>query len=347
MIIHRSGAVLFAMAAMAAQQSTEAGEQALRSATGRALQGKVAEAVTLLEQVPQSEFSEPDRAIRNCMIERFRLHAEEDPQIEAGVITDGALRLYRSYWQNSLLRPETRAAEEERLTDGLRALLGLPADAGWAAVEDTLGKRIAAEGRHVLMGRTPPLLEFIVWGSESVEARQVPLPEGRHSVTVKILDNFSSLGWSAFATCDRAFTGGWVKPDAIHAVRPGWKDLAAENFQVSFLAHETQHFADKERFGELSSWELELRAKLAELALADSTLPRIVSAFLSNQGGDPSVPHSYANRIVLSWLADELGVCDPAALAEVPPVAVRAAAKALLVRDSASRELIRSGSPGS
>ena len=272
------------------------------------------------------------------MIERFRTNSESGQQSATGVVSESALRLYRSYWRASLLRPETRAAQEERLTQSLRALLGLPADAGWNRVEAELRQRMAAEGHHVLMGRTPPLLEFMVWSSEISDVRQVALPEGKHSIKVKILDDFASLGWSAYATCDRSFTGGWVKPEAIYAVRPGWTDLVAENFQVSFLAHETQHFADKERFGELESWELEYRAKLSELALADTTLSRILSAFLANQGGDPSVPHSYANQIVLSWLASELQVADPEAVIAMPEETIRRAAKALLLRDTAARK---------
>ncbi|MGI8706028.1 MAG: hypothetical protein ACR2JJ_09605, partial [Sphingomicrobium sp.] len=123
--------------------------------------------------------------------------------------------------------------------EGLRVLLELPANSGSDVVEAKLRERLKAGGHHVLMGRTPPLLEFMVWSSETSDVHQVALPEGSHSIEVKILDDFASLGWSAYATCDRSFTGGWVKPDAIYAVRPGWKDLTAENFQVSFLAHET------------------------------------------------------------------------------------------------------------
>lgn len=343
MAIKQSVILPFVLAISAVQQSTEAGEQALRSASGRALQGNVAEAVALLEQVPASEFNEKDRAVRACMIERFTSGSEDSRKGRAGTVADEALGLYRSYWRASLLKPETTAEQEKQLMDGLRALLGLPADAGSERVEAELGRRLAAEGHHVLMGRTPPLLEFVLWRSETEKVRRVPLPEGEHSIRVKILDDFASLGWSAYATCDRSFTGGWMKPDGIYAVRPGWKDLAAENFQVSFLAHETQHFADQKRFGKLESWELEYRAKLAELALADATLPRILSAFASNQGGNPSVPHSYANRIVLSWLASELHVADVEAVAEVPKERIRRAAKALLTRDTAARKRLACG----
>jgi len=343
--MHQFTLFIVAVASSAVVQSSEVAEQALRSASARALQGNAAEAVALLERVPASEFSEKDQVIRACMIDRFRADSERQSDAAVGVAGQ-ALRLYRSYWKSSLLHPETREANEGTLEEGLRSLLNLPADAAWDAIEAELRARLQAEGGHVLMGRTPPLREFMLWRTENAEVRQVRLPEGQHAIKVKILDDFTSLGWAAYATCDRNFTGGWVRPEAIYAVGPGWKDKAAENYQVSFLAHETQHFADKERFGELKSWELEYRAKLAELALADTTQPRILSAFISNQGSDPAVPHPYANRIVVSWLAEELAVADPEALRNVAPAAIRQAAKSLLVRDSRARKRNGGTSPG-
>lgn len=339
----RSSLFAVALLGLAAPQSPEPGAQVLRLAAGRALQGNAAEAVALLANEPETSFSDKDRAVRACMIERFGPAPDQAHASGNGDVTGRVLRLFRSYWRSALLRPDTKPAEEERLTAGLQRLLNLPPDAGADAVQEAVRQRLAADGHHVLMGRTPPLLEFISWRSETSEVRRVPLPEGEYAMEVRILDDFVSLGWSAYATCDRSFTGGWVKPDAIYAVRPGWKDLTAENFQISFLVHETQHFADKERFGNLESWELEYRGKLAELALADVTLARLLSAFESNQGVDPAVPHSYANRVVLSWLAIELGADDPAALAQASPNEIRTAARALLARDSASREALRTG----
>ena len=60
---------------------------------------------------------------------------------------------------------------------------------------------------------------------------------------------------------------------------PAYKSLDAETFSVRFLAHETQHFADKYNFGHLESWELEYRAKLTELALAVSSQDSTLSGF--------------------------------------------------------------------
>lgn len=319
-------------------ESAPQAKRAISAASGHALQGDIRGALAELNSVPAAEFGDKDRAIRNCIIARFEAGSQESHERVSGTTTDRALGLYRAYWRASLLLPETRGAQEARLMTELRSLLNLSPDAQSGRVEAELRARMTRDGYHVLLGRTPPLMEFIAWRSEDSQLRLVQLPEGSHPVRLKVLDDFASLGWSAYATCDRSFTGGWVKPDAIYAVRPGWKDLGAENFQVSFLAHETQHFADKKRFGDMESWELEYRAKLAELALAGSTLPRLLSAFSSNQKGDPTVPHSYANRIVLSWLVSELAVPSAELLTDVAPASVRKAAKALLARDTASRK---------
>jgi len=96
-------------------------------------------------------------------------------------------------------------------------------------------------------------------------------------------------------------------------------------------------FADKERFGELLSWELEYRAKLTELALARTTLAGLLQAFSNNQGDDPAIPHSYANKRVLSAIRAEARLGENARLADAPPEAIHAAALAVLRTDSARR----------
>lgn len=197
--------------------------------------------------------------------------------------------------------------------------------------------RLAAEGLHALIGRTPLFLELIAWRKQTGRALDVALPAGTHRVQVHVLDDFASLGWSAYATCDRSFTGGRVKPDAVYAVKPGWKSLEDENFRISFLAHETQHLVDNKRFATIRSWELEYRGKLAELALADTTVPRLLAAFASNQGVDPDVPHSFANRRVIADLRCQLRSHPAADLGKTAEEAINTAARALLVSDSKRR----------
>lgn len=324
------------VAATEERPSTEQAKKALGAAAGRALQGQASEAVTLLSVIPAEQFGPKEGVIRDCIIERFG-PGSLPPQIGLdSTLTGRAISAYRSYWWSALKRPETQALAEGELQIRLRKLLRLPGNADVDAIEEALRTRIATEGFHALVGRTPPLLELMVWKSETEEIRDVPLPEGRHRVSVKFLDQFSSLGWAAFATCDHGFTGGWVQPDAIYAVGPGWKDLAGENFIISFVAHETQHFADKKRLGDLEPWELEYRAKLTELALANTTLPKLLGAFQSNQSSDRDLPHSYANALVLARLKDKLGRSS-SDLSSTAGNAINATAHALLVEDTARR----------
>ena len=128
-----------------------------------------------------------------------------------------------------------------------------------------------------------------------------------------------------------------MRPDALYAVKPRYPDLEDEGFRVSFLGHESQHYADNERFPGLPSWQLEYRAKLAELVMANASRAKLVAAFASNMGNDPEVPHSYANRVVLAALRERLRLAPGADLATAAPEMVRSAALAAL-RES-SREL--------
>lgn len=335
-----TGALILLVAALAAQApetSSEAARKALSIASGKALQGDSRAALDNLRAVPDGQFNARDLKVRNCMIARFDAGSAIEPASDSDSFTDQAIVAYRTYWHAALTDPGAKDAAEARLESSLRDLLGLPPDTEWSAIEAALQQRFAADGVHALMGRTPPLLELMVWKSETSDVRQVQLPEGTHPAKVKILDDFPSLGWSAFATCDRSFTGGWVGSEAVHAVRPGWKSLTDENFLVSFLAHETQHFADKEKFGDIESWELEYRAKLAELALADETLPRLLRNFASNQGQDQAIPHSYANWLALAHLRALLDVPSVDGLDAVESARIKSAAENLLRRDSARR----------
>ena len=319
------------------EASSPAGTRAISSAAGLALQGRMRDALAELDRVAGSEFGARDAATRSCLMKRFRSGEVEHSAAHPGPFSPRVIRAYQDYWRAVLLNPESSAAEERRLQGTLARLVDLPVGSDANLVENQLKERFSGEGLHVLMGRTPPLLELIVWSDELRQTRTVRLPEGDQEVAVIILDQFASLGWSAYATCDRTFTGGWVKPDAVYAVRPGWKSLEDENFRISFLAHETQHFADNKRWHNLASWELEYRGKLAELALADKTLFKLLAAFASNQGDDPAVPHSYANKRVLRALRQELALTPEADFRDTDAGRLNRAAHDLLLRDSRSR----------
>ena len=71
-------------------------------------------------------------------------------------------------------------------------------------------KQLEATGHFVLGGTTPPLKELMVWRKQTEVQQTVGLPSGPISVKVSLLDDFISLGWAAWGTCDRSHTGGWT-----------------------------------------------------------------------------------------------------------------------------------------
>ena len=318
--------------------ASDRADAAMRDALASALQAHGTEAVAALRALDSTSLAERYRPTRRCMLERLgerRLPATSlsDPVVGA------VLGIYRTYWLRSLLAEHPAAANERWLLDSLNTVVegnGGTAAASLDSLEPALTKLIEPRGYHVLLGVTSPLRELMLWKSERETRYDVKLPEGNQPVTVVFMDDFASLGWAGFATCDRHHTGGWTKPDRLYAVRSAY-DVGSENFRVSYLAHEGQHFSDNHRFPKLERQDqLEYRAKLVELAEADSTTYDLLASFGSNVSQDVSVPHSYANGRVVRDLSRRLfrGAAAPA-WRQASVARINSAAAELLRRDTA------------
>jgi hypothetical protein len=185
---------------------------------------------------------------------------------------------------------------------------------------------VERQGLHALGGVTAPLHELMVWRKQTSHSETVSLPEGSVHVTVTLLDDFVSLGWLAYATCDRHHTGGWATSEGLMVVAPSW-DFTSEDYRISLLAHEAQHFADYRRYPKLGSADLEYRAKLVELILAEVTLRELLESFDAQAQPDRSSPHAFASHWVLTRLREQLATGD---LAAAPRSRLREAAQTLL-----------------
>jgi hypothetical protein len=317
---------------------------AVSAATGRSLQGDGAAALKVLQAVPEREFKGADATYRQCMVQRFgepgRSDRSED-QIGDAWVTK-VLAAYRSYWLHSLLNPTRREREAARLLRALNASVGTDAKS-FDVLEPTLKAEFLRRRLHALLGQTGVLHELMLWRNERVQTYHVSLPEGPHETTVHVLDDFLSLGWGDYATCGRRGTGGWATSDALYAVVPRYPGLESEEFRVTFLGHETQHFADMTRFRDLQPWELEYRAKLTELAQAKETRGQVLLKFTEDQGDDARSPHSFANKQVLRAMRARLRLGEEADLDAVPLADIQAAARDALVEDSNAR--LRTGLP--
>ncbi|WP_149195817.1 hypothetical protein [Luteimonas suaedae] len=321
-------------------ESAPAARAAVAEADSAVLQGDVARALRALSAVPADAFRGPDRDQRACMLGRFDRRAP--PYLAAAVddpLVRDVLAAYQTYWWRALTAPVKRAELERALSRELRALLA-SADVETAgddldALEQPLSAALAQRGYHAVLGRTPPLRELMLWRRQDERAFEVDLPEGQQRVRVDLLDDFAALGWSAYGRCDYGSNGGWATAEKLFAVVPVYREgLDSEKFRVVFLGHEAQHFADQNRFPDLQPWELEYRAKLVELSMAETVSEKRLRGFMTAQSDDTDSPHTYANKRVVADLRTKLDA-DPDA---VPLTRLQSAAHELLLEDSARRE---------
>lgn len=327
---------LFHIIAVATPVGVPTTANILGEAAGAALQANAPRALELLKKVDPSTLQEKDRHFVLCMRERFGTAAGH-PQAEAGPMADRLLDIYRDYWRSAALRPGDREAEEKRLELRLRTLFGGRRSAGIDELEPLVAAALTKDGFHSLQGQTGLLRDLMIWSRQDTKTMRVPLPEGAQDVKVVLLDDFKSLGWGYYAACGRRGAGGWATKDALFAIVPRYESLDSEEFRVSFLGHEAQHFADLRRFKDIKPWELEYRAKLTELALANVTRPKILDKFVENQGDDPASPHSYANKRILADLVARLGLGGTDDLFIVELSRLNEAAAGVLREDSVRR----------
>jgi hypothetical protein len=208
-------------------------------------------------------------------------------------------------------------------------------------LESKLKQQLNARGYFSLFGVTSPLREFMLWRKQDSIEYVIDLPEGREKVAVTMLEDFISYGWVSYATAEVHHTGGWTTPERLYCVRASY-DTNSEDFRVSYLAHEGQHFRDTRHFPKLEQPELEYRAKLTEIALADTTLFDLLREFSDNQSDSRTQPHPYANRRLMDGLSRVLASTSPAQgtatqaawWERIAPATIRATAARLLQEDS-------------
>lgn len=271
------------------------------------IQGDVKAALQTASTIPADALAAKDAAAIACMGERFAA-----PPVAASGKAAAVLDAYRIYWHAVLLAPASRSAAEARLLATLDAILP---GTGWDrhSLGDTAQQArrfVEAQGLHALTGVTSPNYELMVWRGETAQTYQVALPDQLVSVRVVFLDDFLSKGWLSYASCDRFGAGGWTAQGVLYALA-GKYDTASEDFKVSYLGHEGQHFADNVAFPQLAQSELEYRAKLTELVLA-SDPARLFERFAQTAQPGRAAPHAHAEYWLVRRLRERLAEASSA-----------------------------------
>jgi hypothetical protein len=263
---------------------------------------------------PALFLSEPDDHGTLMLEEKFKdRFLERSNGLDFSAIKDPRVLeiagLFQDYWRDALMQ----LAPLEQLDTSLKSKLdGILIQQGFASALDdedrlheNIGTFITQRGYFALSGRTPPLQELMIWTGNEVNSQSVELTDGTYQVDVNFLDDFISYGWSNFATFGMTSTGGWAQKDGLYCLC-GHYDLDSEKYELSFLKHETRHYADFSLYPELQAADLEYRSKLTELAYSNEGTYSLMSHFFNSANKIPDAPHPLANWYVVDGLSAHL-----------------------------------------
>jgi hypothetical protein len=308
-----------------------------------AIQGDMQTALSEARALDPTQLSERAASVRQCMLDRFASDTPIAQDTSLPAPAADILEAYRQYWTSLMLRRTSKAEAEAALQKTLARFV--PQGADLDATTDAVKTRLEALGLHAQTGVTLPYYELLIWRREDTQHYDVKLPEETVQVTVVFMDDFVVRGWLGYATCGISGSGGWATSDGLRAVSSVY-DRNSENFRISYLAHEAQHFADYKRYPKLEQPELEYRAKLVELTQSQETTWQLLLMFATTAARGREVPHAHAQYWLITRLRERLAPAAKAGDAEeawraVDDAAIRKVARDLLLESSA--ELRRGG----
>jgi hypothetical protein len=315
----------------------------------QALQGDLSSAQELFTGRQSADLTAGSAELSRQFQSRF-LDRDDDPQPGTGdALADRVISAYRIYWGQALTGEISEEQAGISLRDSLNRILAGQAEASAPLTADELypelGRALNGRGFHVLHADAPPLKDLILWKSEEVRRYSVRLTDSTEDVVVVFLSDIFSMGWKDYATFGLAFTTGWVEDGRLYCVDWAY-DRQSEKFEISYLKHESRHLADFRNFPDLSSADLEYRAKLTELAFSSKTTTQLLNDFTRKSARNPAAPHAYANDRVTRDIYRKIhdapmpDSVDP--WAQVATAKINRAARSLLEADTLR---LRSGGP--
>jgi len=275
------------------------------------LDANITPAIQLLNDLPE-DISTKDAAFKKKFLDRFQ--GEKSQAVEQDIEHEGIrelVQIFQTYWRQSML--DTSQNFDGHLARQILPFLkkNYPASRNTEIQRDSIGyflsRYIRSQGFYTTeeIGKTGRLIDLPIWQVQIDTLYSFQLHKEEMNVSVKMMKDFISLGWLEFATLGRHYPGGWAKKDGLYCVVKAY-DLESENFKVSYLAHEGRHFNDYQLFPNLVSADLEYRAKLTELSLAEESLYDLLEFFSKNGNANSKNPHQLANYHVIENLKGEL-----------------------------------------
>lgn len=229
-------------------------------------------------------------------------------------IVNDISNIYREYWREELMKPTPKSRTDSTLYTNIanyllsNKLTTLPEDSLIKYIKDDseLRKIIQKEGFKVDFKFRNGVQELFIWNKESIKKYEVILPKVTVKTTVVFIESYHINGYDEFATFGDSQVGGWaIKESATLYCNKGTYDLGSEKFEVSYLKHESIHFTDLNDYPNLSSADLEYRAKVIELIYCTKATiyDRISQFIIEADHSDRNHSHPYANYILIKNLS--------------------------------------------
>lgn len=268
---------------------------------GYIVKGDLRGAITYIKQFPE----------QTNLYNRFMDVYEHDGYItyEVDAELNNILTAYQQYYRDAFYLCIGQEQAADKLKDRLAVLLGIEDNciALCDIEQNQLVKLFMNRGLHFMGGKTSGYYGPYIWRTTETVSYDVELPDGIQTYTVKLLDGFITRSWIDYLSFGEIGPGGWADGDGyINCVKSAW-DFESESFRVSLLKHEAQHARDLAMNKDMSSEDLEYRAKLVEL-IYSSERNLLLGFAQEADNSDKSNGHAMAAYRIVKGFADVLGV---------------------------------------
>lgn len=230
---------------------------------GHLIKGDLNNALGYLKQFPEQA----------GLYDRYRLVFEQGHYLvyDTDSRLNELLMIYQQYYRDVFYLNVNAAEAAERMRNRFAALWDTAdPDMGFDTMEDCLiAEAFRNRSYHFLGGKTSGYYGPYIWKITETRQYDVELPGGVQKYTVRFLDGFLTKSWLDYLSFGAVSTGGWSDGDGIINCVKSSYDVESESFRVSLLKHEAQHAMDLSTFRNMSSEDLEYRAKLVELIYSD------------------------------------------------------------------------------
>jgi len=215
----------------------------------------------------------------------------------------GILCAYEDYLKWAMINKPNTDESKEYIFNKLKPFL--PLVSNYDDLEKDIKTYFEDKGYYIQFGVTWPYPTMYLWGKQTITNKMIELPEGNMEIEVCEMDDVITSGWLNYLSMSKIGDGGWVTSRGSNYFKDKY-DTSSNEFKISLLKHEAQHFLDLKNHPKMKSADLEYRAKLVELIYHDD-----IGTFLSflnraNEQSDRDNPHLYSSKKIAEGMSGKI-----------------------------------------